>query len=204
VSDIVVAPATFRAMTESTPDDWEKISAAGYVYRRELPGRVLGQLKSLSGNSGGFPVDRLEHSLQSASLAFRDGMDEEYVVCALLHDIGDVLCTSGHAELAAAMLAPFVSHENHWLLLRHDIFQGYYFFQHIGFDRNAREQFRGHPCFELAANFAARHDQNAFNPHYDTMPLEAFVPMVHRLMLRPPKRPRFMRDYDLRTRKAEV
>ncbi|MBV9330123.1 MAG: HD domain-containing protein [Alphaproteobacteria bacterium] len=172
-------------MVDGTQEDWMKIGAASVNFRRELPDRVLAHLRMLGGDSGGFAVDRLEHSLQSASLAHRDGMDEEYVVCALLHDIGDILCTANHAELAATVLKPFVSEENWWMLDHHGIFQGYYFFHHIGLDRNMREQFRGHPSFERTAMFCARHDQNAFDPAYDTMPLEAFVPMVHRVMAAP-------------------
>jgi predicted HD phosphohydrolase len=185
--------AQFHAMVDGTQEDWMKIGAAGVDFRRELPNRVLAHLDMLKGDSGGFAVDRFEHSLQSATLAFRDGMDEEYVVCALLHDIGDILCTANHAELAATVLSPFVSEENRWMLDHHGIFQGYYFFHHVGLDRNMREQFRGHPCFERAALFCARHDQNAFNPEYDTMPLDAFVPMVHRVM-ETPKRSIYMRD----------
>ncbi len=177
--------ASFRAMAQSTQEDWMKIGAASVAFRRELPDRVIAHLKMLEGDCGGFAVDRLEHSLQSATLAHRDGMDEEYVVCALLHDMGDVLATANHAELAATVLSPFVSEENRWMLHHHGIFQGYYFFQHIGLDRNMRDQFRGHPSFERTALFCARHDQNAFDPQYDTMPLEAFAPMVHRVMAVP-------------------
>jgi len=185
--------ATFRSMSESTREDWMKIAGASAGFSRELPGRVIAHLKMLEGDCGGFAVDRLEHSLQSATLAYRDGMDEEYVVCALLHDMGDILCTANHAELAATVLKPFVSEENHWMLDHHGIFQGYYFFHHLGLDRNMREQFRGHPCFERTAMFCARHDQNAFDPDYDTMPLEAFEPMVHRVMAQP-RRSIYMRS----------
>lgn len=185
--------AQFHAMTEGTPEDWATIAGALVPFTRELPNRVIAHLKLLDGDFGGFPVDRLQHSLQSATLAHRDGMDEEYVVCALFHDIGDTLACTNHAELAATILKPFVSEENRWMLEHHGIFQGYYFFQYLGLDRNMREQFRGHPCFEKAAMFCARHDQNAFDPDYETMPLEAFVPMVRRVMARP-KRSIYMRN----------
>jgi len=187
--------ANFRAMSEGTQEDWMKIAAASVGFSRELPKRVIDHLKMLEGDCGGFAVDRLEHSLQSATLAHRDGMDEEYVVCALLHDMGDILCSSNHAELAATVLKPFVSEENHWMLEHHGIFQGYYFFHYLGLDRNLRDQFRGHPCFEKTAMFCARHDQNAFDPNYDTMPLESFVPMVGRVMERP-KRSIYLRQND--------
>ena len=185
--------ARFRAMVDSTQSDWMKIGAAAQAFNRALPDRVLDHLKLLAGDCGGFAVDRLTHSLQSATLAHRDGMDEEYVVCALIHDIGDTLGSMNHADIGAAILKPFVSEENHWMLEHHGIFQGYYFFHHIGLDRNMREQFRGHPAFERTAMFCARHDQNAFDPGYDTMPLEAFEPMLRRAMLAP-KRSIYLRE----------
>jgi predicted HD phosphohydrolase len=185
--------ATFKAMTESTQADWKIIAAAADDFNVGLADRVLAHLTLLKGDCGGFSVDRLEHSLQSATLAHRDGADEEYVVCALLHDMGDVLASTNHAELAATILKPFVSEANWWMLQHHGIFQGYYFFHHLGLDRNMRERFRGHPHFERTAQFCARHDQNAFDPGYDTMPLEAFVPLVRRVMARP-KRSIYMRE----------
>jgi len=193
MTEQVPARAQFRAMIDSSREDWEKIGAASADFYRQLPDRVLAHLRLLGGDSGGFAVDRLEHSLQSATLAHRDGMDEEYVVCALLHDMGDILCTTNHAELAATVLSPFVSEENRWMLEHHGIFQGYYFFHHLDGDRNMREKFRGHSCFQRTAGFCARHDQNAFDPDYDTMPLEAFVPMVHRVMATP-KKSIYLRD----------
>jgi predicted HD phosphohydrolase len=193
--------AAFKAMTESTRDDWTKIAAAAGEFNGGLANRVLAHLQMLKGDCGGFLVDRLEHSLQSATLAYRDRMDEEYVVCALLHDMGDILASTNHAELAATVLKPFVSDQNWWLLQHHGIFQGYYFFHHLGLDRNMREQFRGHPSFERTALFCERHDQNAFDPSYDTMPLEAFVPMVQRVMARP-RRSIYLREDQLKTEQA--
>jgi predicted HD phosphohydrolase len=177
--------AQFHAMVDGTQEDWMKIAAASVAFNRDLPARVLAHLKMLEGDCGGFAVDRLQHSLQSATLAHRDGMDEEYVVCALLHDMGDILASANHAELGATVLRPFVSEENWWMLHHHGIFQGYYFFEYLGLDKNMREQFRGHPAFERTAMFCARHDQNAFDPAYDTMPLSTFEPMVQRVMARP-------------------
>jgi predicted HD phosphohydrolase len=185
--------AKFTAMTESTEADWKIIATAANAFNVDLANRVLAHLKLLKGDCGGFAVDRLEHSLQSATLAYRDRMDEEYVVCALLHDMGDILASTNHAELAATVLKPFVSDENWWMLQHHGIFQGYYFFHYLGLDRNMREQFRDHPNFKRTALFCTRHDQNAFDPNYDTMPLQAFEPMVQRVMARP-KRSIYLRE----------
>ncbi len=177
--------AGFKAMAESTKEEWALISACAAEYNKNKVDRILDHLRLLDGDFGGFAVDRLTHSLQSATLAFKDGMDEEYVVCALLHDIGDTLAPANHAELGATILKPYISEANWWMLQHHGIFQGYYFFHHLGLDRDMREQFRGHPHFEHCARFCHRHDQNAFDPAYETMPLDAFIPMVRRVMERP-------------------
>ncbi|PHY13585.1 phosphohydrolase [Caulobacter sp. B11] len=177
--------AEFHAMVDGTPQDWGIIAEASAEFGRELPTRLISHLSLLKGDCGGFAIDRLDHSLQTATRAFRDGRDEEYVVCALLHDIGDILGPRNHADIGAAILQPFVSEENHWMVAHHAIFQGYYFFHHLGLDRDMRDQFRGHPSFEHTAVFCHRYDQEAFDPAYDTMPLEAFEPMLQRVMSTP-------------------
>ena len=154
-------------------------------FARELPDRVLAHLKLLGGDSGGFAVDRLQHSLLTATLAHKGGEDEEYVVCALLHDIGDMLGSWNHTEIGAAIVKPFVSEANHWMVEKHGIFQGYHFFQHIGLDPNMREQFRGHPYFERTERFIDLYDEPAFDPAMECLPLEFFEPMVRRVFLDP-------------------
>ena len=177
--------ARFHAMTEGTAEDWAAIGRAAAPHRGELADRLLAHLRLLDNDHGGFAVDRLEHSLQTASRAHRDGRDEEYVVCALMHDIGDILMPANHAELGATILRPYVSEANHWMMDKHGVFQGYYFFHHIGLDRDMREQFRGHPHFEYCAQFCHLYDQNSFDPSYESMPLEAFEPMLRRLVEAP-------------------
>ncbi|MEN2787163.1 HD domain-containing protein [Sphingomonas qilianensis] len=177
--------AQFTAMTEGTQEDWRLISGHFMQFASKLPDRVLTHLKLLDGDYGGFPVDRLEHSLQTATRAHRDGRDEAYVVMALLHDIGDTLGSYNHPEIGAAMLRPFVSEEVHWIANTHGVFQGYYFFHYIGGDRDLRENYRGHPHFEACAEFCEKYDQAAFDPHYESAPLAFFEPMVGRVMSRP-------------------
>jgi len=177
--------ATFTNMQHGTAEDWAVLSTNFAEQARTLPDRALAHLKLLDGDYGGFAVDRLQHSLQTATLAHRAGEDEEYVVCALLHDIGDTLGTYNHADIGAAILKPFVSEENLWMLEKHGIFQGYYFFHHLGMDRYQREQFRGHPCFERTALFCERYDSPAFDPKGETLPLEFFQPMVGRVFAAP-------------------
>ena len=184
--------AQFHAMTEGTQEDWRKIATALEPFARALPDRLIAHLKLLGGDYGGFAVDRLEHCLQTATRAFQAGRDEEYVVCALLHDIGDTLGPRNHADVAGVIVEPFVSERNHWIVAKHGIFQGYYFFHYLGLDRDMREQFRDHPHFEATEEFCRLFDQSAFDPNFKSMPLEAFEPMVRRVFEKP-KRSIYMR-----------
>lgn len=177
--------ANFRRMQESTAGDWKIIAGEFGPFAAALPERVLAHLRLLSGDYGGFPIDRLQHCLQTATLAHRAGRDEEYVVCALLHDIGDTLASWNHPDVAAAIVKPFVRPEYHWMVEKHGIFQGHYFFHHLGMDRDAREQLRGHPCFDLTAEFCEAFDAPAFDPDGETLPLEFFAPMVRRVLAAP-------------------
>ena len=177
--------AAFHAMTEGTKEDWDKIAMGSIELASGLPDRVLVHLRQLGGDYGGFAVDRLEHSLQTATRAYRADRDDVYVFCALIHDIGDLLGPLNHADVAAAVVKPFVSEQNHWMVEKHAIFQGYYFFHHLGLDRDLREQFRGHEWFDYTAEFCQEYDQAAFDPGYDTLPLGHFEPLVRQVMTSP-------------------
>ena len=179
------ARATFTRMEDSTREDWGVILPEAMQMARTLPDRVLAHLRLLDGDFGGFPIDRLSHCRQSATLALRDGRDEEYVVCALLHDIGDTLGSYNHPDIAAAILKPFVSEANLWMVQHHGIFQGHNFFHHIGLDRDMREQFRSHPHFERTAEFIERYDNPAFDPAAEMLPLSEFEPLLRRVMAAP-------------------
>jgi predicted HD phosphohydrolase len=174
--------AQFTSMESGTKEDWRIINHAMKPFIAELPDRVLGHLKMLQGDCGGFAIDRLDHCLQTATRAYKDGRDEEYVVCALLHDLGDLLGPRNHADVAAAILKPFVSEQNFWMVEKHAIFQGYYFFHHLGLDRNMRDQFRDHPWYSYTEEFCREYDGPAFDPKYKHLPLEEFEPMVRRVL----------------------
>jgi predicted HD phosphohydrolase len=181
MNDMTHPRAKFRAMTEGTQEDWAIIAAEQKQFAPGNGKRILAHLQLLAGDYGGFPVDRLTHCLQTATRAYRDGRDEEYVVMALLHDIGDTLGAFNHPDIAAAILKPFLSEENHWIVAHHGIFQGHYFFHYIGLDRNMRDQYKDHPHFQACADFCEKYDQPAFDPDYDNLPLDFFAPMVERV-----------------------
>ena len=177
--------AAFTRIDASTENDWKTIVSQFAPFAKALPDRILTHLKILDGDFGGFPVDRLTHSLQTATRAHRDGRDEEYVVCALLHDIGDTLGTYNPADIGAAIMKPFVSEANHWMLAHHGIFQGYYFFHHLGKNRDMREAFRDSPWFTQTEEFCAKYDGPAFDEKAETMPLAFFEPMLRRVLAQP-------------------
>ena len=177
--------ATFKDMASCTQDDWAIILPQYMELARGLADRVLAHMEAMRGDFAGFPVDRLVHCLQTAGLAHADGRDEEYVVCALLHDMGDGLGPYNHADIAAAVLKPFVSPENHFMVEKHAVFQGYYFFHHVGLDRNMRDALRAHPCYERTAEFCAKYDGPAFDARRETPPLSFFEPMVRRVLAKP-------------------
>lgn len=177
--------ATFTNMHDSTAADWKIIGDDFKAYAAGLPDRVLAHLKLLDGDFGGFPIDRLTHCLQTATRAHRDGKDEEYVICALLHDIGDTLGSYNHPDIAAAVLKPFVSAENFEMVEKHGLFQAYYFFHFLGMDRNLRDKFKGQPIYDRTLEFCEKYDAPAFDPAYESLPLSFFEPMLRRVMAKP-------------------
>ncbi len=182
-------------MAHGTAEDYAIIAEEGAKLATQLPDRILEHLDILKGETAGFAVDRYEHSLQTATRAYRDGKDEEYVVCALLHDIGDTIASANHADLAATMLQPFVSDENYWIVKHHGIFQGYYFFEYLGLDKNLRDEYKDNENWQACAEFCAKYDQNSFDPNYDSMSIEEFEPMVRRVFAQPRNSIYKKRDY---------
>ncbi len=178
--------ATFKTMREGTREDFLAVENGDSKYAEQLPGALLAELKRLDDAEPAMNISRYQHSLQSATRAYRDGADEELVVAALLHDIGDNLAVYNHADLSAAILKPYVSEKTHWIIKHHAIFQGYYYWHHLGDDRHARENYRGHPWFDACAEFCEKYDQNSFDENYDTLPIEFFTPMLQRIFARPP------------------
>ena len=185
MTEVMEKRARFRTMTEGTQEDWDVIMTEMKPFAANGGMRILEHLKLLKGDFGGFPVDRLEHCVQTATRAHRDGKPEDYVVMALLHDIGDTLGAYNHADIAAAILQPFVSEELHWIVKHHAIFQGANFFHFVGLDPEMRQKYADSPYFEATREFIDKYDCPAFDPEYDSLPLEFFEPMVMRLFERP-------------------
>ncbi len=171
--------ATFTRMDQSTKDDWDIIIGAVIEHAHtKVAGQVVAQLETLQGDHGGFAVDRLTHCLQTAHLAEQAGKDDEYIVCALLHDIGDVLAPFNHPDIAAGILKPYVSEANHWMVQNHGTVQGYYYFHHLGLDRDARDTLKDHDFYDHCEEFCAKFDMPAFDPEATSPPLTYYVPLL--------------------------
>lgn len=173
--------AGFTTLKSATPEDLAIVRKVEEDLFDELPRRILEHLRLLEFVPNGHPITQLEHSLQAATRAHQDGRSEDYVVCALLHDLGDILCPHNHAGFAAMLLKPFVSESLCWMLEKHTIFQKYYFFETLGRDPNEREKYRDSPYFDMTVEFCERYDQCSFDPDFRSLPLESFYPMLERV-----------------------
>ncbi len=178
-----VARAQFRSFEESTQEDWSLIAEHLPTTQAMAAANILEQMRMLERDHGGFPVSRLEHSLQTATRAEAGGRDDEYVLCALLHDIGDTLAPYNHPSIAAGIVKPFVSEANTWMVEHHGIFQGYYFWHHLGMDRNTRDHYRDSPYYDYTEEFCAKYDQAAFDPAYVSAPLAHFEPLIRQFFV---------------------
>jgi predicted HD phosphohydrolase len=176
---------TFTRMDSSTAEQWAVIGKETYEHQDRVAESVLALLRSLAAITDGFAVDQLTHSLQTATRAERAGADEEIVFASLLHDIGKAVSVPNHPEIAAAIIKPYVRSDVYNMIRAHQDFQGRHYYAHFGGDPNARDQYEGEPWFDLAAQFADDWDQVAFDPDYDTLPLEHFKPLVRARCAKP-------------------
>jgi predicted HD phosphohydrolase len=176
---------SFRRMDESTADQWAVIGTESFKNQSRVADRVLGMLESLADITDGFAVDQLTHCLQTATRAERAGADDEVVIASLCHDVGKAVSVPNHPRIAAEILKPYVRDDVYWMILVHQDFQGRHYYHHFGGDPNARDQYQGHAAYELAERFADEWDQAAFDPDYDTLPLEHFEPRVRELFGNP-------------------
>ncbi len=172
-------------MAEGSADDYALLDRYERVQAAGLADRLLETLDRLTGSLGGYQITRLEHSLQAATRARLDGADVNWVVAALVHDVGDELAPYNHSELGASILRPYVPAEVAWVVAQHGLFQSYYYAHHLGGDRNGRDQFAGHEWAPLCLDFCARWDQNSFDPAFPTHTLDSFADDLRKVFGRP-------------------
>ena len=185
---------SFRRMDEGTPADYALLNRLEDEFVAALPDRILAALEDLENSLAGYQISRLQHSLQSATRAERDGADIEMIVGALVHDLGDDLAPLNHSQLAAAIIRPYVRSEVAWIIEHHGVFQLYYSGDAMGVDKNAREIYRDHKWFDSCEKFCECWDQRSFDPDYTSYTLAHFEPMIREIFSRPPFDPGIVVD----------
>ena len=172
------------AMSAFGREDWIALDRQrDSLLAREKPRVALELFAALGAEpSFGYEINMQSHGLQAATFALRDGRDEETVVVALLHDIGFTLARDMHGAIAAMVLGPHISEANRWMLVHHPVFLDHHVPTHPTVDPDARERWRGHEHFEWTATFVERYDQAAVSARGEILPLDAFRPMVHRVL----------------------
>ena len=186
---------SFTQMKDGTKDDYLLLEELEKPYLSMTADRILDELRRQGEVTlEGYRITRMTHGLQAATRAERDGADVDWIVGALLHDVGDGLAPQNHDRFSAEVIRPFVRWDVAWVVEHHGIFQTLYYGHHYGWDRNARDQFRDHPCFDSCAAFCERWDQSSFDPDYDALPLEHFIPMVKEVFARKAHDPAVLRQ----------
>ncbi len=178
---------TFTRMDESTAEQWAVIGAETMQNQPRVADAFLDLLQRCADITDGFATDQLTHCLQTATLAERAGADDEVVFAALMHDVGKAISVPNHPAIAAEMIRPYVRPEVYEMIRVHQDFQGRHYYAHFGGDPDAREAHRDELSADewaLAEQFADQWDQVAFDPAYDTLPLEHFEPLVRRVTAR--------------------
>lgn len=183
----------FTAMKDGDKEDYDFLEVHEVEHAKGTADRLLKALVDLDEGLSGYQITRLGHSLQSATRAERDGADIDWVVAALLHDIGDIFAPYNHDEYAASILKPFVREQVTWVVEKHGDFQLLYFGEHVGADPEKRQAYAGHQYFEDCAQFCERWDQSSFDPSYDTLPIEHFADRVREVFARKPYDPAIIR-----------
>jgi len=176
----------FTEMKNGSKEDYLLLDKHEKKYIECTADRILKFMGGLNSTLEGYKVSRLEHSLQTATRALNDKADDEMIVAALLHDIGDELAPLNHSEYAAAVLKPYVSERTHWLVEKHGEFQMYYYAHHLEGNRNQRDKYKGHKYYKDTVDFCENWDQKSFDPNYKSLSLKSFEPYVKKIFSRTP------------------
>ena len=186
---------SFTQMKDGTKEDYTLLAEKESAYHALTADRILDELRRQGeATLEGYKITRLDHGLQSATRAEAEGADIDWIVGTLLHDIGDGLAPQNHDRFSAEVIRPFVRWEVAWVVEHHGIFQMIYYAHHYGWDENARDRFRDHPCFKVCADFCERWDQSSFDPDYPSKPLEHFEPLLREVFARKAYDPDVIRE----------
>ena len=176
----------FKQMKDGTKEEYLLLDKHEKKYIQSTADRLINFMSGLNNTLEGYQITRLEHSLQTASRALNDKANDEMIVAALFHDIGDELAPLNHAEYAAAVLKPYVSEKTHWIVEKHGEFQMYYYAHHLNGNRNQRDKYKGHKYYQDTLNFCENWDQKSFDPNFKSLTLKDFEPYVKKIFSRDP------------------
>lgn len=185
---------SFTRMEDGTQEDYAFLDRLEREHTGKLPERILAALGTLEHTLEGYKISRLEHSLQAATRAEADGADIEMIVAALVHDLGDDLSPANHAQLAAAIIRPYVREEVTWTVEMHGLFQMQFYGDKVGLPTDEHLRHRDHPYFEACERFCRDWDQAAFDPDYESKPLSHFEPMLREVFTRAPFDPAIIKE----------
>ena len=189
----------FVEMKDGDKEDYLLLQELEKPYLKMTPNRIIEELKRQGDVSlEGYKITRLEHGLQSGTRALRDGADLDWIIGALLHDIGDGLAPQNHDRMSAEVVRPYVREEVSWVVEHHGIFQMIYYAHHYGWDKNARDRFKDNIYFKSCSDFCERWDQSCFDPSYNSEPLETFEPMIKEVFTRKAYDPLVLRSKEVR------
>ena len=177
---------SFKQMKDGTKEDYLLLDKHEKEFVKKTPDRILKYMSGLTSALEGYQISRLEHSLQSATRALNDKVEDEMIVATLLHDIGDELAFHNHSAFAAAVLKPYVSEKTHWIVEKHGLFQLYYYAHHLGYDKNERVKYKGHKYYKDTIDFCENWDQKSFDPNFKSLTLKDFEPFVKKIFSRTP------------------
>tara|TARA_Y100000590_G_scaffold431637_1_gene546622 strand:- start:916 stop:1470 length:555 start_codon:yes stop_codon:yes gene_type:complete len=177
---------SFKEMKKGTKEDYLLLDKHEKKFAQNTAERIMNFMKTLTDTLEGYKISRLEHSLQTATRALKDGASDEMIVAALLHDIGDELAPLNHSEYAAAVLKPYVSERTHWIIEKHGLFQMYYYAHHLGENKNERDKFKDHKYYQDTVDFCEKWDQKSFDPDFKSLTLKDFEPYVKKIFSRTP------------------
>ena len=176
----------FTEMKNGSKEDYLLLDKHEKKYVEGIADRLMKFMSGLCNTLEGYKITRLEHSLQTATRALNDKADEEMIVAALFHDIGDELAPLNHSEYAGTVLKPYVNEKTHWIIEKHGEFQMYYYAHHLGGNKNQRDKYKGHKYYKDTVNFCENWDQKSFDPNFKSLPLKEFEPLLKKIFSRKP------------------
>ena len=176
---------SFSQMKDGTKEDYLLLEELEKPFHAMTADRILDEMaRHGEATLEGYPITRLDHGLQAATRAEQDGADLDWIVGALLHDIGDGLAPQNHDRFSAEVIRPFVRWDVAWVVEHHGLFQLVYYAHHHGWETDGHEQHRDSPYYQSCVDFCARWDQRSFDPDYPMDPLESFEDQVHQVFAR--------------------